>query len=84
MASEDRANDADRDGDGLEVSTFGESLSELSDDELRRQAETYLSDVESKHKAAAEAYLGFSESWGSDDAGDELGKLFDGVGHGDD
>jgi len=66
MASEDRANDADRDGGGLEVSTFGESLSELSDDELRRQAKTYLSDVESKHKAAAEAYLGFSESWGSD------------------
>jgi len=65
MASESR-DDADRDGDGLEASTFGESLSELPEDELRRQAESYLSDVESKHKAAAEAYLGFSESWGSD------------------
>mgnify|MGYP000179115178 FL=1 len=66
MASEDRANDADRDGDALDVSTFGESLLELSEDELRQRAESYLSEVESKHKAAAEAYLGFSESWGSD------------------
>lgn len=46
MASEDRANDADRgeDGDGLEdkVSTFGGDLSDLSDAELERRAEDYL------------------------------------------
>jgi hypothetical protein len=52
MASEDRANAGD-DGDRLEdrVSTFGESLLELDDEELERQAE---------------AYLGFDGSWGKD------------------
>ena len=47
MASEDRANG------GLDerVSTFGESLLELDDEELERQAE---------------AYLGFDGSWGED------------------
>ena len=53
MASESRANDADRgeDGDDLEdkVSTFGEDLAGLSDAELERRAE---------------AYLGFDGSWG--------------------
>ena len=46
MASESRANDADRgeDGDDLEdkVSTFGEDLAGLSDAELERRAEDYL------------------------------------------
>jgi hypothetical protein len=53
MASEDRANDADRDGRGLDdrVSTFGEGLLELDDDELAERADEYL---------------GFSESWGED------------------
>jgi len=53
MASESRANDADRGegGDDLEdkVSTFGEDLAGLSDAELERRAE---------------AYLGFDGSWG--------------------
>ena len=47
MASESRANG------GLDerVSTFGEELLELDDEELERQAE---------------AYLGFDGSWGED------------------
>ena len=66
MASEDRANDADRGGRGLDdmVSTFGESLADLDGDELERRAESYLSDVESVYQEQADDYLGFSESWG--------------------
>jgi len=70
MASEGRANDADRGGDvgGLEdrVSSFGESLEELGDDELERRAESYLSHVESVYQEQADDYLGFSESWVKD------------------
>ena len=50
MDSEDRANAGDRRLDDR-VSTFGESLLELDDEELERQAE---------------AYLGFDGSWGKD------------------
>ena len=50
MASESRANAGDRRLDDR-VSTFGESLLELDDEELERQAE---------------AYLGFDGSWGED------------------
>ena len=50
MASEDRANGGDRRLDDR-VSTFGESLLELDDEELEGQAE---------------AYLGFDGSWGED------------------
>jgi hypothetical protein len=64
MASEDRANDADRGDLEERVSTFGESLEDLDDDELARQAESYLSDIESAYQERADDYLGFSESWG--------------------
>lgn len=68
MASEDRANDADRGGRVLDdrVSTFGDGLGELSDDELAQRAEAYLSRVESAYQEQADDYLGFSESWVKD------------------
>jgi len=50
MASEDRANAAGGFVDER-VSTFGEGLLELDDDELAERADEYL---------------GFSESWGED------------------
>lgn len=75
-------------GDGdFDVSTFGESLTELSEEELERRAEAYLSEVESRHKEAAEAYLGFSESWDTSPGrgdGDRLEELLSEVDRGDD
>jgi hypothetical protein len=53
---------------GYEVSTFGESLAELSEAEQRELAEQSLAFTESWF---ANDSLGFTESWFGGDHGDE-------------
>lgn len=52
------------------VSTFGVDVAGLSEAELERRAEAYLTEQEGRYKERAEAYLGFDRGDVVDRAGD--------------